>query len=304
MSGWIRRWNYYLRDAVESVRYSPAVTVLALGTLTAVLAVSGVLLLVMSNLGSRLETARDQVRVDVYLKDGVEPAAREAVRSALAGTPGVSRVVYIDKERALALFEEYFGNTDSPIGELPDNPLPASFEVFLDKAEQASALASKLSDALGSMEGVEEVRYDRRWLDRLDALLTLARAGGLAGGLTILVVVVFVMASMLRLAVFARRDEIEIMLLVGATPGFVRGPFLAAGLALGLVGSCIALGVVELVRQWALATGGETAGALIALLAGTPLDVPRSVALAAAGGLVSLIASFVAVRQDTGARQL
>ena len=303
MSKATRRWMYYVRDAAESIRCSLGVNFLAFGTLLVVLTVSGILLLSMANLGSRLAAARQQVRVDVYLVDEITTEVRDTLRSNLAGTAGVSEVVYISKEQAIALFEEYFGSTADLAMELPGNPLPASFEVYLDQTEEASLLAARLSSSLVGIEGVEEVRYDSRWLDRLDALLTLARAGGLAGGLAILVVVVFVVASVLRLAVFARRDEIEIMLLVGATPAFVRGPFLVAGLGMGLLSSMTALGLVELARLWSLSWAGEHGASLIAMVAGNSLDAARAAALIVAGVLVSLIASFVAVRQDSGSRK-
>jgi len=303
MSRLSRRWMYYVRDAIESIRYSPGVNFLAFGTLLAVLTVSGLLLLAMANLGSRLTAAREQVRVDVYLVNAVSPEVRSTIRSTLAGTAGVSEVVYISPDQAVALYGEYFGSTSNLALELSDNPLPASFEVYLDQVEEASVLASRLSSSLSGMEGVEEVRYDRRWLDRLDALLVLARAGGLAVGLAILVVVIFVVASVLRLAVFARREEIEIMLLVGATPGFVRGPFLVAGMGMGLISSLAALGLVELARLQSTSWAGETGTALVSMVAGDPLDMARSGALIATGVVVSLIASFVAVRQDSGSRQ-
>jgi cell division transport system permease protein len=304
MSNISSRWMYYVRDAVESIRYSPGVNALAFGTLLAVLTVSGILLLAMDNLGSHLAAARDQIRVDVYLMDDISTEDRSTIRSTLAGTTGVSEVVYISQAQAVARYGEYFGSTTDLAMELKENPLPASFEVYLDQAASATVLAESLSSGVGGMEGVEEVRYDRRWLDRLDALLVLARAGGLAGGLAILVVVIFVVASVLRLAVFARREEIEIMLLVGATPGFVRGPFLVAGLGMGLISSLAALGLVELARQRCLSWVGETGAAMVSIVAGNPLDLARSGALVVAGVVVSLIASFVAVRQDSGSRQV
>ena len=145
--------------------------------------------------------------------------------------------------------------------ELEANPLPASFEVFL----RAGPGAAECGDGRGRRgsergPGVEEVRFDRAWLRRLEALLDLARSGAPALALVVFAAVVFVMASVLRLAVYARRDEIEIMLLVGATPAFVRGPFLVAGVAQGLVASLLALAARRRAcagRRWAYAAGGR-----------------------------------------------
>ncbi len=302
MSRMSARLGYYFRDAWESVRFSPAVTLLAFGTLLVVLVVSGAVLLLISNIGTRLEAARSEVRVDVYLHEEITDTERAAIRSALDSAPGAARVAYVDKDLALARFEEWFGSNVDLADSLPDNPLPASFQVFLDPGREAAGAAADLALQVGGMAGVEEVRYDRAWLDRVDALLTLVRAGGTLVGAAVLVVVVFVVASVLRLAVFARRDEIEIMLLVGATPGFVRGPFLVAGLAMGLVSACSALVVVELLRRLFLANAGDQGAVLVSMLAGNRLGPAQAILLLVTGVLVSLLASFVAVRQDMGSR--
>jgi cell division transport system permease protein len=296
------RLGYFIRDAWESIRFSPAVTLLAFGTLLVVLIVSGAVLLLMSNIGTRLEVARSEVRVDVYLYEEITGVQREAIRSALDSAEGAARVDYVDKDMALARFEDWFGSTVDLADSLRDNPLPASFQVFLDPGREASEAAASLAGRVGGMAGVEEVRYDRAWLDRVDALLTLVRAGGTLVGGAVLVVLIFVIASVLRLAVFARRDEIEIMLLVGATPGFVRGPFLVSGLAMGLVSGCSALVGVEILRRVFLSSAGDQGAVLVSMLAGNPLGPAQSILLLVTGVLVSLMASFVAVRQDMGSR--
>lgn len=296
------RLGYYFRDAWESVRFSPAVTLLALGTLLVVLLVSGAVLVLMSNIGTRLEAARSEVRVDVYLLEEITAAEQASILEALESAEGAARVQHVDKAQALARFEEWFGSTVDLADSLRDNPLPASFQVFLDPGRDAGSAAAGLADRVEGLAGVEEVRYDRAWLDRVDALLTLVRAGGTLVGIAVLIVVVFVVASVLRLAVFARRDEIEIMLLVGATPGFVRGPFLVAGLAMGLFSGAAALALVELLRRLFLSNTGEQGAVLVSMLAGNPLGAAQSVLLVVTGVLVSLLASFVAVRQDMGSR--
>ncbi len=302
MSRLSARLGYYFRDAWESIRFSPAVNLLAFGTLLVVLMVSGVLLLLMSNIGTRLEAARSEVRVDVYLHEDVTEQQREAILAALVAAGGTARVEYVDKDLAMARFEEWFGSTVDLADSLEDNPLPASFQVFLDQDQETADAAAGLAGRVGGMAGVEEVRYDRAWLDRVDSLLTVVRAGGTLAGVAVLVVVIFVVASVLRLAVFARRDEIEIMLLVGATPGFVRGPFLVAGLAMGLFGGFGALAAVEILRRLFLANTGDHGATLVSMLAGDPLGSVHSTMLVMTGVLVSLLASFVAVRQDMGSR--
>lgn len=294
------RLGYYVRDAWESVRYSPGVNLLAFGTLLAVLVLCGLLLLLVSNIGGRLESARSEIRVDIYLIDGITETQQEAVRGRLAEARGVDRVEYVGKARAMELYEKWNGSMAGLLDSLNANPLPASFQAFLDPGVPAGEVAGELAAELEGAAGVEEVRYDREWLDRMDAMLILVRAGGSLALGAVLLVVIFVVASVLRLAVFARRDEIDIMLLVGATPAFVRGPFMVAGLGMGLAGGLAALGLVELIRRLFLAGSGEAGTILVSLLAGNPLTAGSAAVLVVTGVVVSLLAAFVAVRQDMG----
>lgn len=233
MSAPLGRLRYFLADAWDEWRHSPGVNVLATATLTLVLFVATLVLLLLGNIGHQLERWRRDVRVQVYLRDDATPGQHEAVRAALLGVPGVVRIEYLDKAGALARFRESFGDLAALAGELGTNPLPASFEVLLPRGREGGPAAHAVVSAASGKPGVEEVRYDREWLDRLDALLGLAGAGGTVLGLVLFGAVSFVMGSVLRLAVLARQDEIDIMLLVGASPRFVRGPFLVAGLAHG-----------------------------------------------------------------------
>jgi hypothetical protein len=164
---------------------------------------------------------------------------------------GVSEVRYVSKDESLRRFRESFGDLADLTADLGANPLPASFEVVVAAGSDNARIAGDVSRAFASRDGVEEVRYDRAWLDRVDAMLRLARFGGAGLALVVFGAVAFVMASVLGLAVYARREEIDIMLLVGASPGFVRGPFLVAGLVQGLLASIASLVLVESLRRGA-----------------------------------------------------
>jgi cell division transport system permease protein len=144
---------------------------------------------------------------------------------------------------------------------------------------------------------VEEARFDRAWVRRLEALLQLARIGGLGLAVVVFAAVVFVMASVLRLAVIARRNEIDIMLLVGATPAFVRGPFLVAGLGQGLVASGLALLLVEGARRAAHASADAGSRVLLEIVAASPLPPGACGLLVATGLAVSITGAWFAVRR-------
>ena len=303
MSAFRHKLRFFAGDAWEELRHSPGVNLLAVGTLIAVLFGAGLIALVLSNVEAFVAELRDDVRIELYLLDDVSAEQREALHQELSSIQGVTRVEYIDKQEALTRYQDWAGEMSMLIEGLESNPLPESLEVFLAPGSVAESVGSKIYTEFSDKEGVEQVRFDRELLGRIEALLNLARVGGSGLGLLILTAVIFVMTSVLRLAVYARRDEIEIMLLVGATPSFVRGPFLVAGVAQGLISSFAALALVEAARRAALGYAGDGSLALFDLLLAHALPGRFGFALIAIGLAVSCIAAWFAVRHSYGLRK-
>lgn len=297
MSRLVGRLRYFLSDAVDEWRFSPGVNFVAAATLAFALFIAGLILLVLSNVAGVLGSIQDEAPLQAFLKDGVASEARLALEEQIRAIPGVAQVRFVDKDEALRRFRASFGDLADLAGELGANPLPASLEASLVPGADGAGAADAVVRAVQGHEAVEEVRYDRAWRDRMDSLLRVARSGGAGLALIVFAAVAFVMANVLRLAVYARREEIEIMLLVGATPAFVRGPFLVAGFLQGLLASLAALGLVEAVRRGALAYLGSRPGALLDLAAGRPLVPSLTLLLAAVGLVVGLAGSYLAVRR-------
>jgi cell division transport system permease protein len=300
MNGWFARsWHrlrYFASDAWDEWHHSPGVNLLALATLASVLFLGGLVTLVLSNVAVRVADTGQDVRIHVFLDDVLQEDGRLALERQLNAEPGVVIVEYVDKLRALEDYRAWAPDMAQLAGELDLNPLPASFAISLEQGPNAEIHADRILASLAGAVGVESVRFDRALAERLESMIRLARVGGIAVATLIFVAVAFVMASVLRLAVYARRDEIDIMLLVGATPAFVRGPFLVAGIVQGLAGSVLALFVVEGLRQLALSRAGTGTFALIDLVAANPLPPQASGAIVLAGIAVSGIGSWFAVR--------
>ena len=145
----------------------------------------------------------------------------------------------LSKEDARREFSKTFPDlAGRPPASLDRNPFPASFEVRLNaRARQAPAAIDNLVSAVGDMSGVADVRYDRRWLARLSAVIRVVRGVGLVIVTLLALASALTVASVVRLAAAARRDEIEIMQLVGAPVAYIRGPFIAEGLLQGGLGA-------------------------------------------------------------------
>jgi cell division transport system permease protein len=293
----IHRLRYFCADAWDEWRHSPGVNVLALATLAAALCVAGAFGLILANLDRQAAQLRSDMRVSVYLVDDHDAAERAGLAEELRGLDGVASVEHVDKDEALRRYRAWAADMAELVSDLESNPLPASLEVLVAPGADAATTATDVARLVEGRRAVEEVRYDRDWLVRLEAILDLARAGGLGIALPVFLAVAFVMASVLRLAVYARRDEIDIMLLVGATPWFVRGPFLVAGFVQGLVAAVAAVGTIEVVRRLGLDWAGARASEIVALVAARPLPWAMCVALVVAGVSVGLVGSWFAVRR-------
>lgn len=289
--------RYFVVDAIDEWRHSPGANLLATGTLAAVLFVAGVNVLLLANLSANVDRWKNDLRISVYLEDDAAPAAVGALRAKLAALPGVERVDAVDKDEALRRFRAAFPDLADIPADLDSNPLPASLEVVLTPGPASRGTADAVAATVRGDPAVETVRYDRTFLDRVDALLGVARWGGVGLGLVVFTAVAFVVAGVLRLTVYARRDEIEIMLLVGAAPWFVRGPFLVAGLAQGVGGGAIAVALVEVARRAGLAYAGPRAGDLLRLVAGHSLPLPLAGFMVLVGAVLGFASAWFAVRR-------
>jgi cell division transport system permease protein len=295
--------RYFVVDAVDEWRHSPGANLLATATLAAVLFVAGVNVLILANLSANVDRWKNDLRISIYLDDGAAPAAVTALRDKLSAIPGVARVDSVDKAEALKRFRAAFPDlADIPAG-LETNPLPASLEVVLTPGPASRGTAGAVEAAVRDDSAVETVRYDQAVLDRVDAILGIARWGGMGLGLVVFTAVAFVVAGVLRLTVYARRDEIEIMLLVGAAPWFVRGPFLVAGLAQGIGGGAFAVALVEVLRRVGIAYARPQAADLLRLVAGHALPPPLAGLLVAVGATLGFASAWFAVRRSSPAYQ-
>jgi cell division transport system permease protein len=207
-----------------------------------------------------------------------------ALEQFLRAQPVVLAVEFISKARAIERFRADFPELNDVTTSLADNPFPASLEVRLRTDPTSGADADALARSLGGREGVADVRYDRQWLARLQSLVTAGRvAGALVAGVLMLGAA-FTVAAVVRLSMHARRDELDIMQLVGAPISFIRGPSVVEGVLLGGAGAAVALAAL-----WALylAVGGWLGHDLAGIIGSGQLRFlgVRSVAILLGGGL-------------------
>ncbi len=233
--------RYAFDEASASLWRGRRSGLLSTATIAIALFVTGAFLVVTSNLERLAEEWSGAAEMSVYLTDDLDGAARAAIERELTASPGVSGVVFVSKEAALARFRQTFPDLAGTLGSLEGNPLPASLDVRLRSSAEAQRGIEALVATLRTTPGVSDVRYDKEWLDRLLRGLRLLRVIGLSLGGALILAAALTIANVVRLALNARRDELDIMRLVGAPTAYVRGPFIMEGALHGGLGALVAL---------------------------------------------------------------
>ncbi len=231
-----RNMRYYFKEAWRNFWRSQLMTLATVTTISVSLIVLGAVYLIALNLDILSASLESQIEITVYLKDGLSDEHTNRLFQTLQGWKEIKDVEYVSKEKALFRMKEELGEQRTLLEDLGENPLPASLEIELVDSRQAKIMKTRLEE----MVGVEDVVYGEEWIEQLLNITSLIRmGGGVAVGL-LFVTSLLIIYNAIRVSVFARRQEIDIMQLVGASSWFVRWPFLIEGLMQGLVGSLIA----------------------------------------------------------------
>lgn len=233
--------RYACREAVASLWRRRGASALAMSAIGLAMLVLGALLLLTSNLERVVGDWASGAELSVFLRDSVTDAERRALEAMLDGEPAVAGRVAVTKAQALERFRRDFADLAALAGAPEGNPFPASIEVRLRQGAGASQQVSALAGRLGAMAGVADVRFDRQWMDRVAGLLATVRRIGLAFALVMMAAAALTVGAVVRLALHARRNEVDIMQLVGAPYVFIRGPFVVEGVIQGGLGALAAL---------------------------------------------------------------
>jgi cell division transport system permease protein len=292
----MRAIDYALREGWASLWRSPWSTIFAVVAIALAITVLGALLLITWNAERALAQWTSAAEFSVYLRDEATSDERGAIEEAIDRSGVGEDRDFVSKEQALTRFRREFAGLAPVADGLDDNPFPASIEVRVRAEAERDGRATALVGQLGSMAGVADVRHDREWLMRVGAGLDAIRAAAFALAALMAAAAAVTVAAVVRLGLHARRDEMEIMDLVGAPMAFIRGPFVAEGLLQGGIGALLALGLLRLGFAVAQAWWGAELGAI--LEGGTLAFLPAgmSISLVAGGMTVGSLGGFAGAR--------
>ena len=237
----MRALRYAIEEALTSLWRGRQAGLLSTLTIALALFVLGGFLVVTVNLERLGAEWSNAAELSVYLKDDITAAERRSVENVLAPSQLIAAHEYISKADALVRFKQAFGDLAAAVDGVGGNPLPASLEVRLRPGPGVSGNVDLLAARLRPMAGVADVRYDRQWLTRVLSAINIIRGVGLVLASVLAIAAALTVANVVRLALYARRDELDIMNLVGAPQAFVRGPFVMEGVLQGGIGALVAL---------------------------------------------------------------
>lgn len=249
-----------LGEALQTFRRTPLLSLLSVSSIGFSLFTIGLFGLVAVNFRQALRTLAERVEVVGFVLHGTPTEAVSTAAQDIAAFPEVETVTFVTAEQALARARRELVEFREAYQELEVNPLPASFEIRLRPRFRDAEHARAVAERLRGFPFVDDVRYGRDWVERLDRLRNLAGVVGLVIGLAFAAVAVVIIGVTIRITVLQRAQEIAIMRLVGATNGYIRSPFLLEGAIKGALGGLLALGMCWITyvifRRTAMDAGG------------------------------------------------
>jgi cell division transport system permease protein len=294
----VRALKYFFSEASASLWRGRSAAILAVLTIAVGLFVLGLFLALNTNLQHLVGRWTESAELSVYVTDDVKPDQLRLVDDLVAQSGLAAHREYVSKAQASTRFSQDFPDLAGAAKRLDSNPFPASIEVRLKPdARSSGAAVDNLATALGGLSGVADVRYDRRWLARLNTVVRFLRGIGLIIIVVLGVAAALTVANVVRLAAAAREDEIKIMELVGAPIAYVRGPFVVEGILQGGAGAFLAMVLLWVLFAAGRARYGQVAAESIGLGSITCLPFHVALAIVAGGMLLGCLGGLIVARR-------
>jgi cell division transport system permease protein len=289
------RLRYIFEDALINIRRSGWGGLASIGTMAVSFVIVGIFLIITGNLGSLVAEWKEQFQVTVFLEDGITGEQLALLRKRIQSERAVKGMTYISKAEALQQFKRDLQGKESLLEGLGENPIPASLQLRVHEPYQTPEALKQLTASLSRVEGVEDVMYGQEWVDRLSAVIRLLRLLGLGVGLALGLASLLIVSNTIRLAVYARAEEIEVMRLVGASRLHVRAPFLLEGMIQGTLSAGLALLLLYGAYRATLWQLQVTPGQIFGIGVGSFLELRWAVLMVVSGAGVGAFGSLISV---------
>lgn len=238
--GWREQWRYSWLNALADMLRQPLATFLTIMVIAISLALPSLCYVVWKNVSQAASQWYPAPQLTVYLDKSLDEQGGQNVVNQLQALDGIEHVNYLSRDQAMSEFRSWSGFSTA-LDVLEENPLPAVAIITPKIDFEGSDVLATLRDRVSQVGGIEEVRMDDSWFSRLAALTRLVGQVASVIGILMIVSLFLVIGNSVRLNIFARRDTINVMKLIGATDGFIMRPFLNGGIVLGALGAIISL---------------------------------------------------------------
>jgi cell division transport system permease protein len=289
--------GFLFSEALRDLRRAGRVGVSAMLLIALSLAALGGFWMFSLNLGRAIGQWRERVRVIAYLREEPPGDALADLLQRMEAVPGVQRARYVSKADALETLRRSLGEQAEVADHLPRNPLPASVEITPDAERATPAGNRELVERLAALPDVEEVQGGALWVERLAQFRRLFELVGLAVGAVLAVAAILTVTTATTLVLHLRRDEMEVMRLVGASESVIRTPRFLQGLIQGLLAGTLALLVLEVAFAIAAPRLDPVLPVTLGLERAIFLSLPQMLALIAGGSALGAIGGLLATRQ-------
>jgi len=279
------RLFFFLKEGVIGLKRARLSAMISIISLCLALTLIGMFVLTGLNMKDVIYRFYRQIEIEVFLEPNLSSQNRNRLKQEIQRFPQISEVNYISREDALKEFQEIFGEDLQNI--ISENPLPASYRIVISADYSNPATVDQLARDIGTLEGVQEVIYQKEIIRFLHKYLRLGIAVTFIFAMILLIIITILIFNTIRLTIYARRNIIQIMKLVGATNYFVKGPFIAEGFLQGVIG-----GLLSSALLWGM--GEIIKGAIFPQLLVTPYLYALIVGM---GILLSLIGSQISVNK-------
>lgn len=237
---------YHLTQALTGIKRAGFMSVACVIIMTCTLLILGIFLLATANLREILRFAHEKVEIVAFLEDDLTEAGADSLVAELENIPFIEDIRHVSATDALDRLRTEFGNRSYILDALDQNPLPASLEITLKPQYRLKDRVVSVAERVEQMRGVEDISYGRGWITILERMVRVFALIDIVVGLVVGIAAVVTVSYTVRLTLFARRDLIRVLKLVGATDFFVMAPFILEGLIHGLVSVVLSAGVLYL----------------------------------------------------------
>lgn len=234
---------YFLHEALTSLSRNRLLSIATVSTMAICILFLGAAVLMTINAGNFMNRLESDIQIVAYLDNSLNKTQETAIQDKIGKVDGVDSVVFVSRDEALKKMEAKFAEKDYDLAKtLGKNPLPDSFEIKAKNPQDVAQVAQNIQ----AIPGVYKINYGQGVVERLFQVTKWVRIISVGFVVILAIGAVFLIATAIRLAIFARRKEIYLMKLIGATDWFVRWPFFIEGILLGLVGALVSIGLLAI----------------------------------------------------------